>query len=1179
MSRSIKLWYLVCFFLFSTPAFSARVINSVTVNGVTSAEVAGGDTVTVSVTVTTSGRGNNDNWDSTSYTLDGTTTCVNTTDYNGDGTYTESFSVTAPAAIGTYPISVYAHRNGNCRPASDSNEFTLSSGFDVTSGAEPELRICSATSSTEEEGTLFDSGGSSGNYSNNETCTFLIQPTSGDDITLDFESFDIENFFDTLEVYDGTSTSGTQLADLTGSSLPDSVTATSGSMFLVFDSDFSITDVGFEVSWSTSEPLEAGFIISGQDSSVASSSGRWSWDGTEHQDWRRAIEDTDNFGPDGIVSTVVDTVDLPSITADSLAGIDAFVSSWWSASQSSSYESIIIDFFLAGGDLVLFQDSTATDGIGTDLGISTTSGQSGSTTVTSPLDGSFGSVGTVAPRGQEGRFSESAITSRGGTVCGTDGFGRPTIACWAEGEYAAGAGTLVIVGDVDFVTSDFGGANYSSLNDKGRLGLNIIEFLINDEPTTATTDHFSISHSGTGVTCSSTDITITAMDSSDNVDTSYTGTISLSTSTGNGDWSGGATPIGSDAGTASYTFVSGDNGSVALTYQNTYVETVSINVSDGVISETTGIAVAGDDPDLVISGSGFIFSTVPDTVAAADTTSVSMQAVRSSDSDPSQCEPVFTDGSDIDIELAAECANPSSCIAGQTFSVSNNGSSSVVTLNNDNSGTGATSYTSRALRFGTNSTATLTLNYTDVGEVQLHARYDIPLGDGSPSGNLMEGSSNTFVSFPDSFSIVATGNPGASDHTGDVYRAAGAEFPVTVEVLNSAGNITPNYGLESTPESIAISSSGVAPSVVRGDHSGSVSRSSGGTFTGNLSWDEVGIMSLSANVTDGDYLGSGQNATGSSGNIGRFIPSGFIASIAADSITEGCDQFTYIGQEFTGTLEVTAVNSAGSTVENYEGSYAFLGSDYTGSPATISAGGITDETFADVSSRLQVEWESDSSEFTDGVAEIDVSLELSRNSTSVETPLTISLGLDFADNDGVGLLSDQLDLDVDGDTSNDYFDIGGTVQLFGRLRVSGNQGPESRSLSVPFVTEVWNSSLFLQADDSCTSLSGGNIEFDGTNILTSTDVNVGSGTTTGSFLDYSGGEVTLIAGDAGLIFSAPGSQGSFDVDVDLTSLPWLQYDWNQNADSTDDTLLPSATVTFGSYRGHDRIILWQELFQ
>jgi Tfp pilus assembly protein PilV len=117
-----------------------------------------------------------------------------------------------------------------------------------------DYNMCSATSSTDSTGNIYDSGGPSGNYENNEDCTFLISPSgSPSTITLSFSAFETENWADTLYVYDGTSTSGVLLGQLDdGPWIPSNLTATSGSMFLRFESDWGETHPGFAATWTSS---------------------------------------------------------------------------------------------------------------------------------------------------------------------------------------------------------------------------------------------------------------------------------------------------------------------------------------------------------------------------------------------------------------------------------------------------------------------------------------------------------------------------------------------------------------------------------------------------------------------------------------------------------------------------------------------------------------------------------------------------------------------------------------------------------------------------------------------------------------------------------------------------------------------------------------------------------------
>jgi hypothetical protein len=112
-------------------------------------------------------------------------------------------------------------------------------------------------------------------------------------------------------------------------------------------------------------------------------------------------------------------------------------------------------------------------------------------------------------------------------------------------------------------------------------------------------DHFEIAHDGSAGTCALERITITKHDSNHSVDTTYTGTVAISTTTANGDWSlvtGTGVFTNSGNGVATYAYGPADNGRVVLGFRSTFVETLNIDASDGTDSE-----LFGEDPDLAVS--------------------------------------------------------------------------------------------------------------------------------------------------------------------------------------------------------------------------------------------------------------------------------------------------------------------------------------------------------------------------------------------------------------------------------------------------------------------------------------------------------------------------------------------------------------------------------------------------
>ena len=95
---------------------------------------------------------------------------------------------------------------------------------------------------------FYDNGGPNGQYTSNQTMVLTIYPdTEGGIIQVEFQSFEMEGNYDFLYIYDGTSTSATQIGQYTGSTSPGVVTATNAAGALTFKmtSDSSVTREGW----------------------------------------------------------------------------------------------------------------------------------------------------------------------------------------------------------------------------------------------------------------------------------------------------------------------------------------------------------------------------------------------------------------------------------------------------------------------------------------------------------------------------------------------------------------------------------------------------------------------------------------------------------------------------------------------------------------------------------------------------------------------------------------------------------------------------------------------------------------------------------------------------------------------------------------------------------------------
>jgi hypothetical protein len=100
-------------------------------------------------------------------------------------------------------------------------------------------------------GTLYDSGGASGNYANGEALTTVLSPaTAGASVQISFASFDTEAGHDVLRIYNGGSASAGLVGTYSGSTSPGVITAfnSTGQLTLVFTSDAATTGAGFTAS-------------------------------------------------------------------------------------------------------------------------------------------------------------------------------------------------------------------------------------------------------------------------------------------------------------------------------------------------------------------------------------------------------------------------------------------------------------------------------------------------------------------------------------------------------------------------------------------------------------------------------------------------------------------------------------------------------------------------------------------------------------------------------------------------------------------------------------------------------------------------------------------------------------------------------------------------------------------
>lgn len=167
---------------------------------------------------------------------------------NAVGLSTNSYISSALAPGTTYYWRVRAYNA--CGDAGYSTTFSFETVNEVilpTTGTLPTQTTCT--------GILFDSGGSSAGYTDNEDSEVTISPVGAATVDLTFVSFDIEPGsagncdYDWLEIYDGPSTASPLIDRYCNDNIPTTLSSTGASVTIVFHSDGGVTHAGFEMNW------------------------------------------------------------------------------------------------------------------------------------------------------------------------------------------------------------------------------------------------------------------------------------------------------------------------------------------------------------------------------------------------------------------------------------------------------------------------------------------------------------------------------------------------------------------------------------------------------------------------------------------------------------------------------------------------------------------------------------------------------------------------------------------------------------------------------------------------------------------------------------------------------------------------------------------------------------------
>jgi len=795
------------------------------------------------------------------------------------------------------------------------------------------------------------------------------------------------------------------------------------------------------------------------------------------------------------------------------------------------------------------------------------------------------------------------------------------------GNWTAGTGRTSVGGESINSSEGTGAAHFSGNIDE----LQVYSGLLNNNAITAqlarsrscplpAISSFAISGTGSASTCSPQALTITARDINGNTLTSYTGTVNLSTSTGDGDWTAGTGPAPAgtlvagavNSGLASYTFATDDAGVVRLRLSHTLAQNVTITAVDSVVTSTSSTSAAVSYRDNAFVWSEDAGGLIKDSFVAVA-------------------------GRPHDMRVTLWKRNPGT---GNDCSIATDytGSRNLKLWRTDNGGTWTTpSVVSPALNpvpttrppsgnltlSFTAGVANFNLATTDVG------KYAFNLDDDSLAyaATTVSGTSADLTVHPFTLAITGltaatgTNNPGGSTVADGIFTKAGAPFSASVTAYRwSSGGDANNDGVPDANATLAqVSAGGAAAgfnsSVSLTAAAGSQTPAAGvlGTLANNvlssfsagtatassLTYSEVGSFQLNTSNVVSSYLGTaGLNlnalvfsASGAQQTrVGRFIPAGFALTSPTfnhrvDHSCSVASTFTYLDENFSLGFTLTARNATGGTTQNYAGNFALLD---LATAAKYNLAGISGTTMFKTSNARLSLTDVTHSGWVAGVASGIVLKARALRTSTPDGPFNASFGIAPVDADGVTMTT--LDLDTDNPANGADRTLVGAIPLrFGRLRLQNGMAPANRPLRMALEAQFWNGTAYnTNPLDSCSRISATHLSFG--NLRKTLEP---------SDAALVGTAVTVASGKGSLTLAAPasGHVGSLDVAIALdtatdgsclkdapvnwilakaatagANLPALRGQWCGNSAFKD----PSARATWGLYRGADGVLYQRE---
>ncbi|WP_412125855.1 DUF6701 domain-containing protein [Vibrio cyclitrophicus] len=509
-----------------------------------------------------------------------------------------------------------------------------------------------------------------------------------------------------------------------------------------------------------------------------------------------------------------------------------------------------------------------------------------------------------------------------------------------------------------------------------------------------------------------------------------------------------------------------------------------------------------------------------------------------------------------------------------------------------------------------------TLSIQEAGQFKvtlIDSSFDCSEISGCPESGVDKLSGSFLInSRPWQFAICTDNNSDGNSSGGDAFVAAGEEFDVfakpirftndasqlcnnnlvTQNYLFSSGAIGANHTLDTPSNGDAVLGSLEPNSQLTQSSSDIVSSDNGYKFK-SLKYLEVGSINFEVTENSNSFYGSILGGFSGSKSIGRFYPKYFIQGSPEWNVANQND-IAYLSQPYDSAVhQVYPMASGESDTDNALNNYRFFSSDLQASfgildDASIENGFLLD-TEAGTWSHDRKHWLlNDSAAVLQRVTDSD---DVSRRDTPFNTSDANSTATNF------GLTIEGTDpvsfTDSDTLTNSAAFPVQPPAR-YGRMALDDIGGNSDTTLTIPLRAEFWDGSEFVVNDDDDRST------FNSSNICkqviwTSNEVKTTLASLNGSGSVDDGEEEVTANQNTPSGADAPREQVRLWLRMGVSKpikrfeeneiscspaheqQPWLQYNWRgKTCDVDRDEQCgdedPSTVVTFGIYRGNDRVI-------